>query len=86
MRFCTQQMALIEQNPGFAEAGITVLPIVMNTAAQIHRPGHLRRHHPYLLDDGTVSKAYDTLGKGMHRHARSRLHPDRRGRQPALAR
>ncbi len=21
---------------------------------------------PYLLDDGTVSKAYNTLGKGMH--------------------
>ena len=21
---------------------------------------------PFLLDDGTVSEAYDTLGKGMH--------------------
>ena len=64
---CTQQMALIEQNPGFAEAGITVLPIVMNTAAQI-RPDldTFGVTTPYLLDDGTVSKAYDTLGKGMH--------------------
>lgn len=64
---CTQQMALIEQEPGFAAAGITVLPIVMNTAAQI-RPDMDRFGitTPYLLDDGTVSKAYDTLDKGMH--------------------
>ncbi|MGB8384890.1 MAG: peroxiredoxin family protein [Dermatophilaceae bacterium] len=64
---CTQQMAQIEKNPGFAEAGITVLPIVMNTTDQI-RPD-LQRYGvktPYLLDDGTVSKAYGTLGKGMH--------------------
>ncbi|KYF82898.1 redoxin, partial [Sorangium cellulosum] len=32
---CTMQMAEIEKNPGFAQAGITVLPIVMNTAEQI---------------------------------------------------
>ena len=64
---CTQQMALIEQNPGFAEAGITVLPIVMNTAAQIQPDlDTFGVTTPYLLDDGTVSKAYDTLGKGMH--------------------
>ena len=64
---CTQQMALIEQNPGFAEAGITVLPIVMNTAAQIQPDlDRFGVTTPYLLDDGTVSKAYDTLGKGMH--------------------
>lgn len=64
---CTQQMAQIEKNPGFAQAGITVLPIVMNTAAQIQPD--LQRYGvktPYLLDDGTVSKAYGTLGKGMH--------------------
>ncbi|MGB8383047.1 MAG: peroxiredoxin family protein [Dermatophilaceae bacterium] len=64
---CTQQMAQIEKNPGFAEAGINVLPIVMNTADQI-RPD-LQRYGvktPYLLDDGTVSRAYGTLGKGMH--------------------
>ena len=64
---CTQQMALIEQNPGFAEAGITVLPIVMNTAAQLQPDRDtFGVTTPYLLDDGTVSKAYDTLGKGMH--------------------
>lgn len=64
---CTQQMALIEQEPGFAAAGITVLPIVMNTAAQIQPDlDTFGVTTPYLLDDGTVSKAYDTLGKGMH--------------------
>ena len=64
---CTQQMALIEQNPGFAQAGITVLPIVMNTAAQIQPDlDRFGVQTPYLLDDGTASKAYDTLDKGMH--------------------
>jgi len=64
---CTQQMASIEKNPGFAEAGITVLPIVMNTRAQIQPDlDSMGVKTPYLLDDGTVSKAYDVLGKGMH--------------------
>ena len=64
---CTQQMALIEQEPGFTAAGITVLPIVMNTAAQIQPDlDRFGVTTPYLLDDGTVSKAYDTLDKGMH--------------------
>jgi len=64
---CTVQMAEIEKEPGFAEAGITVLPIVMNTAEQI-RPDMQRygATTPYLLDDGTVSQAYGTLGTGMH--------------------
>ena len=64
---CTQQMAEIEKNPGFAEAGIVVLPIVMNTAAQIQVDlDAFGVSTPYLLDDGTVSQAYGTLGKGMH--------------------
>jgi peroxiredoxin len=64
---CSQQMASIEKNPGFAEAGITVLPIVMNTRAQIQPDlDSMGVKTPYLLDDGTVSKAYDVLGKGMH--------------------
>lgn len=64
---CTVQMAEIEKHPGFAESGITVLPIVMNTAEQI-RPDMERygATTPYLLDDGTVSEAYGTLGTGMH--------------------
>lgn len=32
---CTQQMAAIEKDADFAKSGIVVLPIVMNTAAQI---------------------------------------------------
>ncbi len=64
---CTQQMAAIEKNPGFAEAGITMLPIVMNTAEQIQPDlDTFGVTTPYLLDDGTVSQAYNTLGKGMH--------------------
>lgn len=64
---CTVQMAEIEKHPGFAAAGITVLPIVMNTAAQILPD--LETYGvttPYLLDDGTVSAAYGVLGQGMH--------------------
>jgi len=64
---CTQQMAAIEKDPAFAQAGIIVLPVVMNTAAEIEPD--LQRFGvktPYLLDDGTVSKAYGVLGKGMH--------------------
>lgn len=64
---CTVQMTEIEREPGFAAAGITVLPIVMNTAEQIlpdmQRYGATT---PFLLDDGTVSEAYGTLGTGMH--------------------
>ncbi|PFG44870.1 peroxiredoxin [Georgenia soli] len=64
---CTVQMAEIEKEPGFAEAGITVLPIVMNTAEQIQPD--LTRYGvttPYLIDDGMVSEAYGVLGTGMH--------------------
>ncbi|GAA3514445.1 peroxiredoxin family protein [Georgenia daeguensis] len=64
---CTVQMAEIEKELGFAEAGITVLPIVMNTAEQI--VPDMQRYGattPYLLDDGSVSQAYDVLGTGMH--------------------
>ncbi|MHB1063871.1 MAG: peroxiredoxin family protein [Georgenia sp.] len=64
---CTVQMAEIEKEPGFAEAGITVLPIVMNTAEQIlpdmQRYGATT---PFLLDDGRVSETYGVLGTGMH--------------------
>lgn len=64
---CTAQMAAIEKNSGFAEEDITVLPIVMNPAAQIQADmDAFGVTTPYLLDDGTVSQAYDVLGKGMH--------------------
>lgn len=64
---CTAQMAAIELEPGFAAAGITVLPIVMNTAEQILPDmQQFQVTTPYLLDDGKVSEAYGVLGKGMH--------------------
>jgi peroxiredoxin len=64
---CLLQMAEIEKEPGFAEAGIEVLPIVMNTAEQINADRErLGVQAPFALDDGTVSQAYGTLGKGMH--------------------
>lgn len=64
---CITQMAAIEQNPGFAAAGIEVLPVVMNTAEQIN-PVRERFDvsAPFALDDGSVSLAYGTLGNGMH--------------------
>lgn len=64
---CLLQMAEIEKEPGFADAGIAVLPIVMNTAEQINPDRErLGVTSPFALDDGTVSEAYGTLGTGMH--------------------
>ncbi len=65
---CLVQMGAIEKMTGqFDAAGITVLPIVMNSREQIladMRANGVRT--PFLLDDGTVSAAYGTLGRGMH--------------------
>lgn len=65
---CIMQMAEIEKRKAdFDALGITVLPIVMNTKADITADmAHYGVTTPFLLDDGTVSKAYGTLGKGMH--------------------
>jgi len=64
---CIVQQAQIEAEPGFADDGITVLPIVMNTAEQINADRErLGAKAPFLLDDGTVSDEYGTLGTGMH--------------------
>jgi peroxiredoxin len=66
---CQDQMVNIEKNQAaFDKAGVTVLPIVMNPADEI-QPDLARFgiQTPYLIDsDGSVSKAYDVLGKGMH--------------------
>ena len=64
---CIAQMAEIEKNPKFAEGGLTVLPIVMNSAEQIN-PERARFGitAPFLIDDGAVSDAYGVLGTGMH--------------------
>lgn len=65
---CIMQMTEIEKKKAdFDALGITVLPIVMNTKADI--TADMARYEvttPFLLDDGTASKAYGTLGKGMH--------------------
>ena len=64
---CLIQMNQIENDPAFAAAGLTVLPIVMNTKDQIladMAANDVRT--PFLLDDGTVSTEYGTIGKGMH--------------------
>lgn len=65
---CIMQMGEIEKRKAdFDTLGITVLPIVMNTKADI--TADMNRYGvttPFLLDDGSVSKAYGTLGKGMH--------------------
>ena len=64
---CLVQMVGIEKDAGFAKDGLTVLPIVMNSREQIMKDMAANGvKTPFLLDDGTVSKAYGTLGKGMH--------------------
>ena len=65
---CIVQMGELEKKATeLAEANITVLPIVMNTRDQILRDTEANGvTTPFLLDDGTVSEAYGTLGKGMH--------------------
>lgn len=65
---CLVQMAQIEKDKAaFDAAGFTVLPIVMNTQDQITADMAANGvTTPFLLDDGTVSTAYGTIGKGMH--------------------
>lgn len=65
---CLQQMAAIEKDKAaFAQANLVVLPIVMNTSAQIsHDMATYGVTTPFLLDTGTVSRAYGSLGHGMH--------------------
>lgn len=65
---CLVEMGEIEKYKAqFAALDVTVLPIVMNSRDQITRDMAASGvTTPFLLDDGTVSKAYDTLGKGMH--------------------
>lgn len=65
---CLVQMREIERDAtAFKAAGVTVLPIVMNSREQItHDMAANEVTTPFLLDDGTVSKEYGVLGKGMH--------------------
>jgi peroxiredoxin len=65
---CIVQMGEIErQTEAFERLDVTVLPIVMNSREQITADMEANGvTTPFLLDDGTVSEAYGTLGKGMH--------------------
>jgi peroxiredoxin len=65
---CLVQMAEIEKRAEeLASLDLTVLPIVMNTRDQITADMAANGvTTPFLLDDGAVSDAYGTLGKGMH--------------------
>ncbi len=65
---CFYQLGKIESDGALERTGVTLLPIVMNTAADVQ--GELDRFNvrtPYLLDpNGTTSSAYDALGTGHH--------------------
>lgn len=65
---CFYQTAALEADPAFAGADLTLIPIVMNQAGDVQ--SELKRfgvRTPYLSDaDGSVSRAYDTLGTGHH--------------------
>lgn len=64
---CLVQMQKIEQDPAFAAKGITIVPIVMNTAEQINADrSRIGVKSAFYLDDGKVTRAYNMLGKGMH--------------------
>ena len=82
---CIVQMGEIEkQAAAFEKLDVTVLPIVMNTREQITADMTANGvPTPFLLDDGTVSEAYGTLGKGMHAGlpGHSFVLIDRQGRQ-----
>lgn len=82
---CIVQMGEIEkQAAAFQKLDVTVLPIVMNTREQITADMTASGvTTPFLLDDGTVSEAYGTLGKGMHAGlpGHSFVLIDRQGRQ-----
>jgi peroxiredoxin len=66
---CFHQVADFEQNADtFAEAGVTILPIVVNGAEETLRDmATAGVTTPFLLDtDTSVSRAYGTMDKGMH--------------------
>lgn len=64
---CIIQMKVIESDPAFAAQGIVVLPIVMDPPDYIRAAmDAVRINTPFLIDDGTVSEEYGTLGTGMH--------------------
>lgn len=65
---CIVQMGEIAKHQAELDAlNVVALPIVMNTRDQILADMAANKvTTPFLLDDGTVSQAFGTLGKGMH--------------------
>lgn len=65
---CLVQMAQMEaMRAKFEAANVVVLPIVMNSKEEILNDMKINGvTTPFLLDDGSVSTAYGTIGKGMH--------------------
>jgi peroxiredoxin len=66
---CFYQMREFENHAaGLTQAGITIVPIVMDPASQVRAEmTAFGVRTPYLIDStGSVSVAYDVLGKGMH--------------------
>ena len=82
--FIDEMGEIEKQAAAFEKVDVTVLPIVMNTREQITADMTANGvTTPFLLDDGTVSEAYGTLGKGMHAGlpGHSFVLIDRQGRQ-----
>jgi peroxiredoxin len=66
---CFYQQAMIEkEQQRLADAGLAIVPIVVNPAPDVRR--ELARFEittPFLIDsDRSVSAAYDTIGRGHH--------------------
>lgn len=63
----TQTLELERVSAEFADKDIALVPIVMNpldsVRAELERFGITT---PYLIDDGSTSRAYGVLGNGMH--------------------
>jgi peroxiredoxin len=66
---CFYQQAKIEaEQQRFTDAGLTVVPVVVNPAADVRRElDRFGLTTPFLIDpDRSVSVAYDTIGRGHH--------------------
>jgi peroxiredoxin len=66
---CFYQQAKIEaEQQRFTDAGLTVVPVVVNPAPEVRRElDRFGLTTPFLIDpDRSVSAAYDTIGRGHH--------------------
>jgi peroxiredoxin len=66
---CFYQQAKIEaEQQRFTDAGLTVIPVVVNPAGDVRRElDRFGLTTPFLIDpDRSVSAAYDTIGRGHH--------------------